>query len=87
MLNLQAKDKLTDRGLIHIHQSKGKKDQIVPLSPLLLEQLRTYYRIYRPKKYIFEGDIPGTMCGARSLQLVLKRSVARVGIEKPLTLH
>jgi integrase/recombinase XerD len=87
LLNLKPADILSDRGLIHIRQSKGKKDRVVPLSPKLLEQLRDYYRIYRPQVWIFEGDVPGHPYGARSIQLVLKRALDRSGIKKPVTLH
>lgn len=87
LLSLKPSDILSDRGLIHIRQSKGKKDRVVPLSPKLLEQLRDYYRLYRPKIWLFEGEVPGHQYGARSIQLVLKRSLERSGIKKPVTLH
>jgi len=38
---------------------KGKKDRIVPLSSKILEMLRHYYSSFKPKKYLFEGTIPG----------------------------
>lgn len=87
LLSLQPKDILSDRLLIHIHQAKGKKDRVVPLSKLLLEQLREYYKIYRPIKWIFEGEKPGEKYGERSLQLVLKRALTKTNIKKDVTLH
>lgn len=87
LLNLKPSDILSDRGLILIRQGKGKKDRVVPLSPVLLHQLREYYKLYRPKTWIFEGDQPGKQYGERSLQLVLKRALVRTSIKKDVTLH
>jgi integrase/recombinase XerD len=39
LLNLTKTDILSDRMMIHIRQSKGKKDRVVPLSPLILNTL------------------------------------------------
>ena len=39
LLKLKPNDILSERGLILIRQSKGKKDRVVPLSPILFIQL------------------------------------------------
>ncbi len=75
------------RNIILIKQAKGKKDRIVPLSPLILEMLRSYYLQYKPEKYLFEGQIKGNPYDSRSLQQVLKQALTKVGITKPVTLH
>ena len=87
LLKLKPNDILSDRGLIIIRQSKGKKDRVVPLSPILLIQLRDYFKIYRPKTWLFEGDTIGQQYSERSLQLVLKRQLAKTTIKKDVTLH
>ena len=50
LLRLKPQDILSDRNLLHIKQSKGKKDRVVPLSSKLLEMLREYYKTYRYKQ-------------------------------------
>lgn len=75
------------RMLVVIKNGKGRKDRIVPLSEKILDQLRAYFKAYRPVKYLFEGQERGMPYDARSLQQVLKQSVARAGITKPVTLH
>jgi integrase/recombinase XerD len=75
------------RNIVLIKNSKGKKDRIVPLSPKILELLREYYKIHKPKNYLFEGQTAGMPYDARSLQLVLKQSLKKIGISKPVTLH
>lgn len=87
LLNLQFKDILSDRLLIHIKQGKGKRDRVVPLSYKLLEELRAYYRQYKPKTYLFEGQEEGSKYSEASLQKVLKIALNRAKINKPATLH
>ena len=86
LLNLKLTDLQSDRGLVLIRQSKGKKDRFVPLSPKLLASLREYYMRYRPKLYLFEGQ-NGGQYSEKSIQLVLKQALTKAGIVKPATLH
>lgn len=87
LLNLKPADIDSGRGLLIIRQGKGKKDRIAPLSGKIVELLRDYYKTFRPKEWLFEGQIPGTAYDERSLQKVLKNAVSRAGIRKPVTLH
>lgn len=87
LLRLEPTDIRSDRLIVLIRQGKGKKDRIVPLSQKMLEMLREYYTMYRPKKYLFEGSRAGERYDERSLQLVMKQAVMRAGINKKATLH
>ena len=75
------------RNVLLIKNAKGQKDRIVPLSPKILEMLREYYKTYQLSVFLFEGQIKGNPYDARSLQQVLKQSLKRAGIQKPVTLH
>jgi integrase/recombinase XerD len=75
------------RNIVLLKNAKGQKDRIVPLSPFILEMLREYYKIYKPKTYLFEGQNNGFPYDARSLQLILKQALQKTGITKPATLH
>ena len=75
------------RNIIFLKNAKGKKDRIVPLSPLILKMLREYYKIYKPKTYLFEGQNISLPYDARSLQIILKQALEKTGIRKPVTLH
>lgn len=49
LCHLRTEDIDKERMVIRIRQGKGGKDREVPLSPKLLEQLRTYYRSLKVK--------------------------------------
>lgn len=87
LLNLKLSDIDSKRNVVIIKQSKGKKDRITPLSPKILELLRSYYKEYAPKNYLFEGQEKNTPYSARSLEEVLKKSIKLAKINKPVTLH
>ena len=70
-----------------LKNAKGKKDRIVPLSPKILDLLRDYCKIYKPRLYLFEGQKAGEKYDARSLQQILKQALQKAGITKPVTLH
>ncbi|WP_291103241.1 MULTISPECIES: tyrosine-type recombinase/integrase [unclassified Flavobacterium] len=87
LLNLKPTDIDSKRGIVIIRQSKGKKDRIVPLSPKILEMLREYYIGYKPKTWLFEGQIENTKYDERSLSNVLKQALTKSRISKPVSLH
>ena len=87
LLNLKPANIDSKRMLVHIHQSKGKKDRIVPLSEKVLEMLRLYFKQYKPSTWLFEGAMPGNPYDERSLSEVLKTALKKAGIKKPVTLH
>ena len=87
LLNLTLKDILSDRNLLFIRQSKGKKDRVVPISIKLIEILRDYYKAFKPKTWLFEGQEVGKKYSDRSIQLVLNQAVEKAKIVKPVSLH
>jgi integrase/recombinase XerD len=87
LLHLKPADIDSRRDIILIRQSKGKKDRIVPLSPKILEMLRTYYITFKPTTWLFEGQIAGKPYSEKTLQSILKQALQKAGISKPATLH
>jgi integrase/recombinase XerD len=49
----------SQRMVIRVDQDKGQKDRYVMLPPKLLEILRGWWRVEKPKQWLFPGDIPG----------------------------
>ena len=52
---LKVTDIDSQRMLIRVEQGKGRKDRLAMLSPVLLELLRDWYRIARPRLFLFPG--------------------------------
>ena len=86
LLNLKISDIDRNRMLVHIKQAKGKKDRVVPLSLKLLEQLREYYKSYRPKIYLFNGR-KGEPYSTSSLRSIFTSACQRAKITKYVTLN
>lgn len=86
LLNLKIKDIRSSEKIIRINQSKGNKDRIVSLPDKLLDILRDYYLVYKPTNYLFEGE-KGNRYSERSVQLVLKKSLANAKIKTEGTVH
>lgn len=74
------------RGILTI-TGKGNKQRQAPLPPLLLDMLSTYYRLYRPKTYLFEGPVPGSKYSASSIRAVLREACRAAKISKRITPH
>ena len=87
LLNLTLTDIQSNRNLLFIRQSKGKKDRVVPIGNKLIEMLRDYYKAFKPKTWLFEGQFPSTKYSEKSLENVLKQSLTKTKISKKVSLH
>jgi site-specific recombinase XerD len=76
--NLKIEDIDSKRMLIHIKNAKGRKDRIVPLSQKVLDLLRTYYKQYKPKEYLFNGQ-SNQQYSIRSCQAIYKKYIDNNG--------
>jgi integrase len=59
---------------IHVVRGKGNKDRYTILSRKLLEELRKYYRSYRPKEWLFPGQNKTEPIHQLTLQKAFKES-------------
>jgi len=85
-INLKIKDIDSQRMQIRVEQGKGKKDRYTLLGIKTLEILRKYVIQYKPKEWLFEGA-KGEQYAPRSIQEILKKSVAKTNIKKRVTVH
>ncbi|HXL55321.1 MAG TPA: tyrosine-type recombinase/integrase, partial [Chitinophagaceae bacterium] len=86
IVNLKINDIDSKRMMIHNRAAKGEKDRMVPFSKKLLETLREYYKEYKPKEYLFEGQ-KGGMYSSRSIQLILKEAKVKAEVKKKGSTH
>ena len=75
------------RMVIRVEEGKGRKDRYVMLSPMLLDLLRNYWRIARPKEWLFPGDLPGQPITRFAVENACKRARQHSNISKPVTPH
>ena len=71
---------------VFIHRAKGKKDRYVNLPVSLLDQLRHYFKTFRPKIYLFEGQY-GDQYSIRSAQKVFEQAMQRAKIKVDTGIH
>ena len=86
LLNLSISDIDSERMVINIREAKGMKDRISLLSKNLLVLLRIYYKEYKPKKYLFEGQSGGKY-SPTSVANILKKAALKAGIRKTVSPH
>src|ERR1700681_4033398 len=83
--------KITDidsqRMVIRVEQGKGGKDRYVMLSTQLLRILRTYWRLARPKDWLFPGRDESTPIDAQVRHAACRSACAAAGLAKRVTVH
>ncbi len=84
LINLKISDILSGQMLIKVRQSKGNKDRYVGLSKHLLNLLREYYKFYKPKVWVIEGQ-NGGQYSAESILKVVKSLAKKAGILRNVT--
>ena len=78
---LRIADLLSDRHQIHVVQGKGRKDRYTLLSPRLLDELRGYWRVYRPKDWLFPSKVyPDRHITEDAVQRAFTEAAARAGL-------
>ena len=86
-ISLKVADIDSKRMVIRIERGKGQKDRYVMLSPKLLEVLRAWWPVDKPKHWLFPGDRVGRHVTKDSVELACQKARQRCGISKPITPH
>jgi len=87
LVSLKVRDIDGERQLLRIEQGKGAKDRLVPLSETLLAQLRAYWRLYRPREWLFPGHLLTDTLSETSVQKAFTHAKARAGVKKIGGIH
>jgi integrase/recombinase XerD len=75
------------RMVIRIEQGKGAQDRYVMLSPQLLAILRAYYRLARPRHWLFPGQTEERPMSPTMLQEACRSARQTAGLSKRVTVH
>jgi site-specific recombinase XerD len=83
---LRVADVDTERGMVHVHQGKGKKDRMLPMGTMLARGISKYIQAEKPRTYLFEGN-DGNIYSQRGAQWAIAQAVKKAGIVKEVSLH
>ncbi|WP_420322201.1 site-specific tyrosine recombinase/integron integrase [Flagellimonas sp.] len=86
LLQLKPSDIDSKRMMVRIRLGKGNKDRFTILSKNTLDDLRRYYREYRPKTYLFEGA-KGNKYSSSSVLSIIVNAAKKAGINRRVTPH
>jgi integrase/recombinase XerD len=86
-----ARLRLTDidskRMTVGVSQGKGGKDHYSILSQTTLEQLRQYWKKYRPAEWLFEGQKKDDHITTQTIQTIFYAAKKRARLTKPVSVH
>ncbi|MFM2360283.1 MAG: hypothetical protein RLY16_2276, partial [Bacteroidota bacterium] len=92
--NLRLSDIDFDRKMLHIRESKGKKDRYIPFSDFLHSVLQTYIQDRKPITWLLNGRDPANQYkytarsySNRGINWMVKRAVEQAGIIKHVNVH
>ena len=86
-VSLKPKHIDSQRMVIRVEQGKNQKDRYVMLSERLLEILRHWWRVAKPKQWLFPGKIPGQHITRFAVGESCREAQQRSGLSKPVTPH
>jgi len=86
LTSLKPVDIDSQRMQLRVVQSKGNKDRYTLLWVTALEQLRLYYKLFRPVTWLFETG-KGVAISQRQVQHVFRSAVKKAGITKKVSVH
>jgi len=87
VINLKIPDIDFERKVIHIRQSKYKKDRIVPLADSMAIGLKKYLSAENPHVWLFNGKEPDGRYSVRGLSWVMRENLKKTSIKKEVNLH
>ncbi len=93
VVSLKVGDIDSQRMTLRVEQGKGQKDRYAMLSPILLERLRTWWRVARAQGkmldggWLFPGLNPIEPLSARQMNRAIHAAAEAAGIEKRISMH
>ena len=93
VISLKVTDVDSQRMTLRVEQGKGAKDRYAMLSPVLLQRLRTWWRVGHaqgkmlPGGWLFPGMAPMDPLTPRQLNRAVHDAAAAAGIDKRVTTH
>jgi site-specific recombinase XerD len=86
LIMLKPQDIDSQRMVIRVNKGKGDKQRLTILSPVMLDDLRDYFKEWRPRNFLFEGSNGGPYSPTSVLNIV-KTAAKRAQLKKAVTPH
>lgn len=86
-LHLKLVDIDSARMVVRVDQGKGRKDRYIMLSPVLLAILREYWKIARPKTWLFQHRYIDKPITSSAMRQVVRRARAAARLRKTVRTH
>jgi len=87
LIKLKVSDIDSKRMMIRVENGKGGRDRYTILSPRLLEDLRSYWKKYRPKYWLFTNERTKKHITKSCPRLAFDTAKRKAGIKKKVTFH
>jgi site-specific recombinase XerD len=87
VLHLRVGDIDSAQMIIRVKQGKGKQDRNVMLSRALLETLRSYWKVSKPREWLFPGQDGKQPVHATVIQRAFIRAKLQARIDKAVSFH
>jgi site-specific recombinase XerD len=86
-VRLKVSDIDSSRMMIRVEEGKGAKDRYAMLSPQLLTILRGYWRLARPRQWLFPGRDESRPIDPQVLHAACRSACKAAGLAKRVTVH
>jgi integrase/recombinase XerD len=86
-VQLKVGDIDSGRMMLRVEQGKGGKDRYAMLSPQLLRILRGYWRLARPRQWLFPGRDDSRPIDPQVLHAACRSACKAAGLSKRVTVH
>ncbi|MBK5277740.1 MAG: tyrosine-type recombinase/integrase [Bacteroidia bacterium] len=83
---LQLQDIDFERNMLHIRQSKGRKDRYVPIGEMLRNEIKNYLLRNKPVKWLFNGKNNNGF-SPQGVQRAVREAQQKTSIQKRVTPH
>jgi site-specific recombinase XerD len=84
---LQVTDIDSQQNLIHVRHAKGGRERLTLLSPRLLQELRRYWLLERPRPWLFPAKSAAHPLSTDSARDALTQAALDAGLTRPCTPH
>jgi integrase/recombinase XerD len=87
VVRLQVTDIESERMCIRVNQGKGNKDRYTLLSTRLLTELRAYWKLFRPPRWVFPGRLLTEPMPSGTARKIYERARQRAQLPRGSSMH